>query len=135
MQWNVTSNFHTDPFFKTKNENCLESWKIPNMTNDAKKTKIDRWKYKWNKWLFHTLSSSVCCFTVSRSVPTGDIDASLMPAMSTQSNIAWKSQYETKYECREIVSCLKVSISKISECILLQRTILLCSLKKKNRFL
>lgn len=99
----------------------------------CKKNKIDRWKYKWNKWLFHTLSSSVCCFTVSRSVPTGDIDASLMPAMSTQSNIAWKSQYETKYECREIVSCLKVSISKISECILLQRTILLCSLKKKKQ--
>lgn len=36
----------------------------------------------------HTFSSSICCLTVSRSVPIGDIEANLPPAISTQSNIA-----------------------------------------------
>lgn len=37
----------------------------------------------------YTLSSAICCFTVSRSVPTGGIVFNLLSAKSIQSNMAW----------------------------------------------
>lgn len=42
---------------------------------------------RWNMGKEYTLSSSICCFTVSRSVPTGDMESSLLSKISTQSNM------------------------------------------------
>lgn len=112
LQWNVIWNFHTDFFFFTRNL----KWKLLFTPQNYQTTQknADRLKYKLNKLLVHTLSSSVCCFTVSRSVPTGDIDANLLPAMSTQSNIAWKSQYEI--QALEEKWCLFENCIKLNTC-------------------
>lgn len=40
-----------------------------------------------HKQEINTFSSSICCFTVFRSVPTGDIESSLPSIISAESNM------------------------------------------------